>query len=87
MSEEATNYLVFDTEADAIARAETEGRAMGLPYYSTDPSIKKGSTKYRTYPKELSNGKWALNITEYSELTDDEINEIVSSVTFKPSEE
>jgi hypothetical protein len=84
---ETINYLVFDTKADAIAKAEAEGRAMGLPYYSTDSSIKKGSTKYKTYPQELSNGKWALNITEYSELTDDEINKIVSSVTFKPAEE
>jgi hypothetical protein len=32
MSEETINYLVYDTEADAIARAETEGARRGYSY-------------------------------------------------------
>ena len=33
MSEETINYLVYDTEADAIARADTEGARRGYSYH------------------------------------------------------
>lgn len=76
-------YLVYEDYETALARAEVEGQAMGLPYYSTDPSVKKGSSKYRTSPKELSNGKWSLKVTDYASLTENENASTVSSVTYK----
>ena len=48
---------------------------------------KKGATKYRTAPKELSNGKWSLRVTDYISLTEDENASTVSSVTYKVIEE
>ena len=80
-------YLVHDDYETSLARAEVEGRAMNLPFYSTDLSVKKGSTKYRTAPKELSNGKWSLRVTDYISLTEDENASTVSSVTYKVIEE
>ena len=48
MSEETINYLVYETEADAIARADTEGARRGYAYH------KVGSgTRYHTYPQQL----------------------------------
>ena len=60
---------------------------MNLPYYSTDGSVKKGSSKYRTSPKELSNGKWSLRVTHYISLSESEDSNTVTSVTYKVSEE
>ena len=80
-------YLVHNDYETSLARAEVEGRAMNLPFYSTDPSVKKGSSQYRTSPKELLNGKWSLRVTDYISLTEDENTSTVSSVTLKPTEE
>ena len=80
--EPIVGYLVFDDFDTALARADSEGSACNFPYFQGT-----GATRYRTYPQELSNGKWALNIARYSALTDDEISSLQSSVTFKPVEE
>ena len=80
MSEETINYLVYDLEADAIARADTEGARRGYAYH------KVGSgTRYHTYPKLTANSKYALVVNEY-ELTEDEESAITTSVTFPESE-
>ena len=76
--EPIVGYLVFDDFESALDRAEAEGSACNLPYFRGD-----GATRYKTYPLELSNGKWALNIIYYSHLTDDEISSLKTSVTFK----
>jgi hypothetical protein len=75
-------YLVYDDFDTALARADAEGSACNFAYFQGT-----GATRYRTYPQELSNGKWALNIARYSALTDSEISSLQSSVTFKPTEE
>lgn len=80
--EPIVGYLIFDNFDTALDRADAEGSACNLPYFQGT-----GATRYRTYPQELSNGKWALNINRYSELTDSEISSLQSSVTFKPSGE
>ena len=83
MSEEeiTTNYLVYDNEADAIARADTEGARRGYAYH------KVGSgTRYRTYPRETADAKYALVVNGY-ELTEDEKSSIVTNVTFPEPEE
>tara|TARA_R100001163_G_scaffold4536_1_gene5916 strand:+ start:1580 stop:1840 length:261 start_codon:yes stop_codon:yes gene_type:complete len=71
-------YLVFDDFDTALARADAEGSACNLPYFKGT-----GSSRYRTYPEELSNGKWSIDIKNYSILTEEEINSVVSSVTYK----
>ena len=81
MSEETTNYLVYDNKADAIARADTEGARRGYAYH------KVGSgTRYRTYPRETADAKYALVVNGY-ELTEDEKSSIVTNVTFPEPEE
>ncbi len=81
MSEETINYLVYDTEADAIARADTEGARRGYAYH------KVGSgTRYHTYPQVTADSKYALVVDGY-ELTEDEESSIVTSVTFPEPEQ
>jgi hypothetical protein len=83
MSEEiTTNYLVYDTEADAIARADTEGASRrGYAYHRVG-----SGTRYRTYPQETADAKFALVVDGY-ELTEDEESAITNSVTFPAPEE
>ena len=83
MSEEeiTINYLVYDTEADAIARADTEGARRGYAYHRVG-----SGTRYRTYPRETADAKYALVVNGY-ELTEDEKSSIVTNVTFPEPEE
>jgi hypothetical protein len=76
MSEETINYLVYDTEADAIARADTEGARRGYAYHTVG-----SGTRYHTYPQVTADEKYALLVNGY-ELTDDETAAIVTDVTF-----
>ena len=78
MSEEeiTTNYLIYDTEADAIARADIEGARRGYAYHT----VGKG-TRYYSYPKVTADNKYALVVNQY-ELTEDEESAITTSVTF-----
>ena len=81
MSEETINYLVYDTKADAIARADKEGARRNYSYH-----INSGVTRYHTYPNVTINDKYALNVTEY-ELTEDEESAITTTVAFPAPEE
>ena len=69
-------YLIYDTEADAIAKAETEGARRGYAYHRIG-----SGTRYRTYPQVTANNKYALLVNGY-ELTEDEQSSIVTDVTF-----
>jgi len=71
------NYLIYDTEAEAIARADTEGARIGYSYH-----INGIGTRYHTYPKITTNNKYALQVNDY-ELTSEEEASTVTSVTFK----
>ncbi len=81
MSEETTNYLVYDTEADEIARAETEGARRGYAYHRVG-----SGTRDHTYPQVTADSKYALVVNGY-ELTEDEESSIVTNVTFPEGEE
>jgi hypothetical protein len=81
MSEETTNYLVYDTEADAIERADTEGARRGYSYHRVG-----SGTRYHTYPQVTADSKYALVVDGY-ELTEDEESSIVTNVTFPEGEE
>ena len=81
MSEETTNYLVYDNEADAIARADTEGARRGYAYHRVG-----SGTRYHTYPQVTADSKYALLVTDY-ELLEEELPSIVTSVTFPTPED
>ena len=83
MSEEETitpKYIVFDTEEEGFERATAEGQARGYAYY------KVGSgTRYYNSPTPCADGTWALEVTDYQTLTEDETT--VESVTLLTVEE
>ena len=81
MSEVTINYLVYNTLDDAIARADTEGARRGYSHHQ----VGRG-TRYRTYPQETADAKFALVVDGY-ELTEDEESAITNSVTFPAPEE
>ena len=81
MSEETINYLVYDTEADAIARADTEGARRGYAYHRVG-----SGTRYHTYPQVTADSKYALVVNGY-ELLEEELPSIVTSVTFPTPED
>lgn len=78
MSEEeiTINYLVYETEADAIARADIEGSRRNYSYHTTG-----SGTRYKSYPKVTADGKYALVVDGY-DLTEDEESSIQTNVTF-----
>ena len=59
-TEETINYLVYDTEDDAIARADTEGARRGYAYHRVG-----SGTRYHTYPKVTADSKYALVVDGY----------------------
>ena len=75
----ANSYLKYDTFEQALERANTEGESLNLPYFTNS-----GITRYVTYPVQLSNGKWCLEVSGYSSLSESEISNSVSSVTVMP---
>lgn len=62
-------YLIFNTEADAVTRADSEGSLRGYAYWNGDSN----GTRWHTYPEETgdSPSKWALDVSEYT-LNSDE---------------
>jgi hypothetical protein len=64
-------YLIYNTKAEAIDRAEQEGIARNLPYHTG-----KGTSRYLTYPSPTADGKWALDVSGY-DLTEDEAEAVV----------
>jgi hypothetical protein len=66
-------YLIYNTKAAAIQRAEQEGIARNLPYHTG-----KGTSRYLTYPQPTADGKWALDVSGYN-LTEDEVEAVVES--------
>mgnify|MGYP006240080847 FL=1 len=78
---ETINYLVYDNEADAIARADTEGARRGYAYHRVG-----SGTRYHTYPQVTADSKYALVVDGY-ELTEDETSSTVTNVTFPTEEE
>lgn len=66
-------FIIFNTKADGLARADQEGQACNFPYF-----VGTGATRYKTAPRETTDGKWALDVAEYEHLTEDDV--IVDSV-------
>ena len=72
-------FLEYETEEDAVAKAEEEGKALKLPYW-VDPV---NTTKYPNWPMPTAEGKYVLDVTNYISLTTAEQNLILSS--FNPA--
>ena len=72
-------YIVFPTEEEGLARATTEGEARNYSYY-----INGVGTRYYNSPVPCEDGTWALEVSHYLTLTDDE--ETVTSVSLLTEE-
>ena len=66
-------YLIYQTEQDAINRADEEGKDIGYTYWTEG----KG-TRWLTKPVPTADGKWALDVSKY-ELDDLEEASVESS--------
>lgn len=81
MSEENTpKYLLFDTEDEGLERADIEGQKRGYAYHRVGHG-----TRYHSAPIPCVDGKWALYVTDYMTLTEDETT--VSEVSLLTEEE
>ena len=67
MSEETINYLVYDTEADAIARADTEGARRGYSYHRVGIG-----TRFTLTLNELTDDETAAIVTDVTFPTEEE---------------
>ena len=64
---EEQQYLIYDTEDEAIARADENGKRIGYAYWTVGQG-----TKWATAPQVTADDKWALRVDYKYELTDSE---------------
>ena len=74
-------YLIFPAQQPALDRADAEGQAQNLPYWTTPSEI----TRRLSDPRETASGQWALDVTGY-DLTPEEQAATVTEVEW-PTEE
>ena len=74
-------YLIYETEIEAIARADEEGKYLNYSYWTEG----KG-TRWLTAPEEAADGQWALSVNSYN-LSEEESNNTVDSFTPAPEPE
>ena len=66
-------YLIYDNEEDANARADKEGKRIGLSHWIHGVGSRRVLSAQPT-----AEGKWALNVTVY-DLTEEEEESTVES--------
>jgi len=66
-------YLIYETEQDALERADEEGKYQGFSYWTEGRG-----TRWLTKPVPTADGKWALDVSEY-ELDEVEEATVVDS--------
>ena len=71
------NYIIYDTLENALARADQQGQLMNYNYW-----VNGTGTRYHTYPVETNNNKYALNVSDYT-LSSSEQLSIVTNFTPK----
>ena len=59
-------YLIYASKEAAIERADEEGKEIGYSYW-----VNGIGTRWLTYPVEIADGTWALDVTDY-DLDDSE---------------
>ena len=74
-------YLIYDNEEDANARADEEGKRIGLSHWIHGVGSRRVLSAQPT-----AEGKWALNVTVY-DLTEEEESSTVTSFNPVPSED
>ena len=74
-------YLIYDNEEDANARADEEGKRIGLSHWIYGIGSRRVLSAQPT-----AEGKWALNVTVY-DLTDEEEESTVESFNPAPIED
>jgi hypothetical protein len=74
-------YLIYETEIEAITRADEEGKRLNYSHWTEG----KG-TRWLTAPQETSDGQWALNVEAYA-LDEVEAATTVETFTPKPVEQ
>jgi len=74
-------YLIYDNEEDANARADEEGKRIGLSHWIHGIGSRRVLSAQPT-----AEGKWALNVTVY-DLTEEEEESTVESFNPVPSED
>ena len=81
---EEKQYLIYDTEDEAIARADENGERIGYAYWKVGEG-----TKWGTAPQVTADDKWALRVDYKYELTDAEEAALVpySNVNWPTEEE
>ena len=62
-------FIIYYTEEQALQKAEQEGQAQNLPYWD-DPE--NNVTKLLTAPMLTNDEQWALDVTDYTTLTEEE---------------
>jgi len=72
-------YLIYETEIEAIARADEEGKRLNYSYWTEG----KG-TRWLTAPVPTAYGEWALDVSSYN-LS--ELEFFSTEDTFTPLEE
>ncbi len=75
-------YLIYDTEAEAIARADENGQRLQYSYW-----IDGKGTRWFEEPQVTADGSWALRVDTMYILTEDEESNKVTNVTFPTEEE
>lgn len=70
-------FLTYETEQAALDRGDVEGQARNLPYWqdSTKFEVRRYNTPFYTLDE-----KWALEVTEYTTLTDEEEAQAVDTL-------
>jgi len=66
-------YLIYETEQDALERADEEGKYHNFSYWTEGRG-----TRWLTKAVPTADGKWALDVSEY-ELDDIEELSVVDS--------
>jgi hypothetical protein len=70
-------FLTYETEQAALDRGDVEGQARNLPYWqdSTQFEVRRYNAPFYT-----ADEKWALEVTEYTTLTDEEETQVVNTL-------
>lgn len=76
-------YIVFENKEDALNVADQEGQHRNLPHWNPNDI---GNSRTITTAEETADGKWALNVTEYESLTEEQDALKVESVSLLPEE-
>jgi hypothetical protein len=76
-------YLLYATQEEAINRADQEGQAKHLCYWTSNPiGISRWVSRPRITAKPLiGSAKWSLDVSDYT-LTEEEQAATVNSVTY-----